>query len=267
MTVNNNPAGRLHTLLQLGKVKEGNRQIGDVWSEILNVPNQDNSLLLRRLGQVMTLPSSIKQAMAFVEGVDHNIYLRWLSAVEAAFKELNFNHGWSRFINQINGEVMLGIEICSDQLSRFRPEKTIDENQLEELLKKVNDLLAQLESTDLKPDSWFFIYDNLTRVKEAIETYKIMGIKPLEVVVEQTIGEVNLNPEKYYESKTADGGKGFWEIMVRLLLLIDITAQSIQIGKEVVPLIELQDSPTTELRDITPKQIGNVTESEPTESE
>lgn len=100
---------------------------------------------MRRVGHVLSLPSSIKEAMSYVDDIDRDIYLRWLPRVETSFSILNFQMAWRKFIERFDGEIMYGIEICSDRLSRERPEKIADEKLLSNLLEKVNQLLSELD--------------------------------------------------------------------------------------------------------------------------
>lgn len=238
MTTNNNPAGRLHSLLVEGK-KQGHQDssISTVWAEILEVPHEDKGLLLRRVGQVMALPSSIKEAMSYIDDIDHSVYLRWLPEVEASFSIMNFDMQWRQFIDRFNGQIMFGIEVCADVLSRQRPEKTADEDLLAGLSEKVDELLSELDSAELSGNVWLYINDHLVRIKDAIEEYRIRGIEPLEEAFQQTVGSVVFNLEIYQESQETQNGKRFWEIIRRLALVVAITVGSIQIGKDVVSIL------------------------------
>jgi len=262
MEVSNNPAGRLHALLQEGKSKPIDKPASEIWAEILNVPKKDTGLLLRRVGYVLSLPSSVKEAMSYIDDLNHDIYLRWLPRVEASFSILNFQMAWKQFIERFDGEIMYGIEICSDRLSREKPEKTADESNIENLLDKVNGLLSDLDDVDLDTSEWFYIYDHLIKIKEAIEEHKIRGIKPLEAVFEKAIGGLVLTPEIYQKTKTTTNGKRFWEVMGYLAIVVTITASSIQIGKDVVSLL-----PQLEVEDMTKEQNEIKQDSEAVDGE
>ena len=238
MKTSNNPAGRLHSLLVEGKGQDWqDKSISKVWAKILEVPYEDKGLLLRRVGQVMALPSSIKEAMSHIDDIDHNMYLRWLPQVESSFSTLNFDMQWKNFIGRFDGEIMYGIEICSDRLSRERPEKTVNEEHLASLSEKVNELLSELDRTELSGNAWLYIHDHLVRVKEAIEEYRIRGIKPLESALHEVVGSVVLSPEIYQESQRTQKGKRFWEIMGKLAIILTITVSSVQIGKDIVSIL------------------------------
>ena len=244
MKTSNNPAGRLHSLLVAGQAKSlRGKPVSEIWAKILEVSHEDTGLLLRRVGHIMSLPSNIKEAMSYIDDLDHSIYLRWLPQVESSFSILNFQMPWQDFIDRFNGEIMYGIEICSDRLSRERPEKTANEELLAGLSEKVNGLLSELDSTELSDNAWLYIHDHLVRIKEAIEEYRIRGIKPLESAFQQAVGGVVLSPEIYQESQRTQKGKRFWEIMGYLALVVTITVGSIQIGKDVVSILP---SPETE---------------------
>lgn len=236
MSNNNNPAGRLHNLLKEGHKKAKDQPAQAIWSDLLNVKN-DNGLLLRRVGFLMALPSNIKTSMSYIDDINHDIYLRWLPRVETAFSILNFQIKWDQFIKRFDGEIMYGIEICSEMLSRECPEKVINEEQLNVLLTKVDELLEELDKSEFSNDVWLFIYDHLLLIKEAIEEYSIRGIKPLENIFEQTIGGVALTPQIYKESRKSKKGLKFWEVMGCLAIAVTITNGSIQIGQEIVNLL------------------------------
>jgi hypothetical protein len=104
----NNPAGRLLEIVDRGKSYNGGLPVIDVWSNILSTPASDYSLLIRRIGHVMALPSQIKSAMEGLEEYNPNIYLKWLPNVENAFKAVHFQMQWNQFISNFDGTGILG---------------------------------------------------------------------------------------------------------------------------------------------------------------
>lgn len=233
----NNPAGRLHALLLEGQKLPREKPAFENWMELLEVPEGDSGLLLRRIGYVMTLPSAVETEMSHVDDLDHGIYLKWLPRVVATFGILNFQLQWKQFIERFDGEIMYGLEICSDRLSREVPEKKADAKLMSTLLKKVNDMLTEVDAQGHTGSTWIFIRDHLVQIKEAIEDYKIRGIKPLEVAFENAVGAVVLKPELYEESQKTESGKQFWQIMGYLALVVTVTVGSIQIGKDIVSIL------------------------------
>jgi len=262
MTTTNNPAGRLHALLSKGQSMP-NAPASESWAELLGVENGNHSLLLRRVGQVMSLPSTTKEAILGLGDHNPEIYLKWLPVAEQTFGLLNFQMQWKQFIERFTPETMYGIEVCSDILSKNRPEKIADDKLLSDLLGKIDELLSELEGAELKTDVWLFIYDHLLSIKEAIEEYPIQGIKPLEAGFEKTVGCVVLSPGIYYEAQQSPVESNYWEkfwtITGRLALVVTVAVGSIQIGKDVVPLLPSPENKTKIEQEETERHEGGNT--------
>lgn len=114
----NNPANRLLGLIHEGQRQKKDQQAGNAWARILDVPIENKSLLLMRLGHVMGLPATIKSEIERVEGINRELHLKWLPSVEASFSILNLQIAWKQFIERFNTETLYGIEVCGDVLSR-----------------------------------------------------------------------------------------------------------------------------------------------------
>ena len=237
MTETNNPAGRLLNIINAGKKAPGDKQAAEIWAELLTVPISDNSLLLRRVGYVMALPSQIREQFEELNNLDKKIYLKWLPSVEASFSILNFQMPWKQFIERFDGSVIYGMEICSDLLSRERPEKVAEEDLLSELKNAVDELISKSNSEEIEIDLRKILYGHLLRIKLAIEEYQIRGIVPLEEEFHTVLGEVVLNPDIYKESKRSGFGRKFWDTMGKLALVVTVTVGAIQIGHETISLL------------------------------
>lgn len=229
----NNPANRLLSIIQEGQRQKKDQQAVDAWAAILGVPKDNRCLLLSRVGHVMALPGAIKSEIEQLDNVNHNLYLKWLPNVESSFSILNLQIQWKQFIERFNSETTYGIEICGDELSRNRPEKTADPESLQILLNDVNALLAELHEHKLPPELQNFIFEHLWLVKNAVEEYKIRGIHPLEAEVERLTGAIVRNPAVWSRTKDSDFGKQFWKVMGRLAIITTVAIGQLQIGHEV----------------------------------
>jgi len=234
----NNPAARLYDLLQKGKSQKMDISIAQAWANLLNVQVNNQPLLLKRIGSVIELPSLIEKSITETTGVNHEIYLRWLSRVNGSFGIINFQTQWSSFISRFDVEIMYGIEICADMLSRTTQEKVISEPTLNELRDKIEQLLNEFSIEDLPIEIGQFILQRLIEIKEAIEEYPFRGTSPLESVLERSIGSIVISPNIYHDSKETTFGKKFWEVMGYIAIVVTITAGSIRIGQETVSLFQ-----------------------------
>jgi len=233
----NNPAARFHSLLKKGQSQKKDEQCAKVWGNILDVPSGDTSLLLRRMGHVMELPSLIALEIRELPNVNHDIHLKWLPRVNASIGIMNFQNPWKTFIDRFDAEILYGIEICADALSRSRPEKIISESLLKELSDKVAKLQEELSNEDIPISVANFIMERLEEIRLALEEYPYRGSAPLERALENTVGKVVICPTIYKECQSSNYGKKFWELMGYLAISVTITTGAIQIGKDVVSLL------------------------------
>lgn len=246
MSAMNNPAGRLLTIINAGKAQPKKKRAADIWGALLEVSPQDKTLLLERVGGVLSLPSKIRTEISQIKDVNEGVYLKWLPTVERSFNSLNFDAPWQQFIDIIDEAAIYGMEVCSELLSRMSPEKIIDMNSMDTLKSQIDELLSSLDDQDIDLGIKKFIYEHLTKIKFAIEEYKINGTVPLEDEFHSVLGCIVTNPGIYSNSKETEAGKGFWGVMGKLAVLVTITVGAIQIGQDTIDLIpyikELDDT-------------------------
>jgi hypothetical protein len=222
----NNPAARFLELLKKGQSKGKEEQCVKIWRELLQVPEDDNGLLLRRIGYVWELPSLIASNIRELPDVNHDIYLKWLPRVNASIGMMNFQNAWKSFIDRFDAEILYGIEICADVLSRSRPEKTVSDSTIKELKERVSKLIEQFSTEGFPAPIAQFITERLEEIRSALEEYSYRGPAPLESAIENTVGKVVVSPELYQESHSSGFGKKFWEFMGYLAVTVTVITQT-----------------------------------------
>jgi hypothetical protein len=255
MTNSNNPAGRLYNLFEKGKKPSYKKdRVREVWTDLLYVPKNDNSILLGRIGRVMALPPLIEKKIRQEEDIDHSVYLRWLPKVSNAFKLLNLEAPWHNFIEPIDQMTLYGLEICSEQLSRKQPELEIKTGDIEKIKNEVEKLLQEIISSDIEKNLKDFLLNHIGKIKNAIEEYEFEGVVPLQKAFESTIGAISLHPEIHEKIKSSKHREGFWTFLTRVALVLSLVVGSIQIGKDTIPLLP---SPEVEIEETQKNEIKN----------
>ncbi len=235
----NNPAERLLQIVNNGKNHNGGRPVIDIWSEILSTSASDYSLLIRRIGYVMDLPSQIKLKIESLGEYDPNIYLKWLPNVENAFKSVHFQMQWSQFISNFDGTVMYGLEVSSDLLSRKSPEPTADNKTLNSILTDLEDLISKSIQVDAPPILKDIILENLIKIKHSIEEYSIRGIIPIQREFNSFLATTVMQNNMDWKPPSEDPfWEKFWKTMARVGIIVSIAASTISIGKDTVKAIE-----------------------------
>ena len=231
----NNPAGRLHQILINGKKLNNPSDIKSEWCKLLKVPNDDNELLYRRLSQVIALPNQTQTKILSLPRVDHNRYLTWVPQVNKIFGDIYLRSPWDNFINQFTPEIMLGIDHCSEMLSRELPEKNVVPEDLESLSSKIDDLIKEVRDSEIDNSLKEFALNHLLKIIHAIKEYQILGITVLEQEFRDVIGSLNINLHLFEEIQSTSWSKKFWEIFGRLAIIISISgAVSIGDGTTIV---------------------------------
>lgn len=239
----NNPAGRLLVLLRAGRdKKKHNLPAVDVWSDLLNVPVDDKTRLLREIGRVFQIPALIRSRIEQIPTVDPIVYLKWLPKLEQAFIVSTLAGPWRGCIDYVDDVAIYGIEVCDELLSRHSREKTLPRDQLDNLLRDTESLVHEVADCSIDEDLRQYILKHLEIVDRAIRDYILHGAQPLQEAVEAAVGSLVLNQETYKRTSETEVGGKFWKVMGRALMLVGITAATIQIGKDVVKLLPEPDA-------------------------
>src|SRR4051812_48120408 len=113
-----NPAGRLHAILQKGKSMPDHMVTREAWAQLLNVKADDTPLLLRKVADVMNLYSQTRQLVTELKHSDVELLTKDFAEIDAALSLVNFDATWNQFKSRLSPLVMRSLEWCSFELSR-----------------------------------------------------------------------------------------------------------------------------------------------------
>ena len=233
----NNPAGRLLNIIQTGRRQPGEKQAAEVWANILRVPVDSKSELLRRIGLVLSLPSEISEKISNIEEIDSPVYLKWVPKVEQAFSILNFQIQWKQFIAHFDPSVEYGLEICSEVLSRSLPEKTADEEKIEQIISQIEGLITFIEGDNIDLITKKFILNSLQSILKSLHEINIAGLHQVEKEFNSIIGAIVINNNYNLDSGKSESVSKFWKIITGISLILSISANAIMIGEKAMSLL------------------------------
>jgi hypothetical protein len=241
MTKLNNPAARLHALLH--KAKQGGEQYRgkpstESWSILLNVPNNNQALMLKRLGGVMELPSVIKGRIENLADVDHDLYMRWLPKIEEAFRANHLAGGFHMFIDKIDDTTLLGIEHCAAILSSRDSDPEIKSEELEALRQQVDNLLGETRDAEIDSDIKKFILKHLFAIRNAIDEYEVFGSKSLVTAFGEAVAAAYTEPQTAVKASASPQGNKFLKFVAGLGLLLTIGNQGMQLTESALKLLQ-----------------------------
>lgn len=229
-----NPAGRLLHLLHEGREiqKADTTTIKNAWRFLLEA-EQDDSLLVRRLGWVFQLPSRIREEVVQRPSINADLYLRKLPVIEGALmKPLEDN--WLNFMRAIDDSAVLALEFLTDALGI--PAQPLDLDAVERLRRRVAELLDEVMGANIDNDLRAFLARHLQHMHHALVEVAIRGKEALRDAVEQTVGGMVLWGLEHGKPSDPEG-KSLWDESVGVangfLSILGAGHKALEVGKSI----------------------------------
>lgn len=189
-----NPAARLLSLIKQGQQKNATENCRAVWKELLEVDN-NNSLLMSRLGKAMELPELIIKALVDGYPQQGNTWAHWESQVNAAFMSQNLNDQWATFRNLIDQHTVTYLQLASDLLQARSNTKLIADDALLVTREQLDAVYKEVLESSLPDEVKKYLIRNLRKLILSIDEYKLTGALPLLDAIETTIGHAYFDKE------------------------------------------------------------------------
>lgn len=198
-----NPAGRLHKVLQSFRHAAGNQSemgvpqhqtIAHAWAKALKVSSIDEPALLRQLAHVFQLPDDIKREIAEVddEQFDSDFALRWQGWLMPQLAPALFSGVQASTVaGQMHEAALSSLEQCSYVLHRHRPQLVIPEAHLVNIWGLITDLGEEIDADD-KMDQGLrdFLLSQVNVMIRAVSAVELRGSVTLEEAFDQAMGAV-----------------------------------------------------------------------------
>lgn len=242
MDVKNNPAGRLHELLTAAKAQEPNQTVRKAWAAVFGVESTDTGMLLKMLADLIDLVDETKKAIQRLKGVEHSIYLKPFAKIETALSHINLEAGWEHWKQQLDETTLYGLQFSADQLSRISGFTHIKTDDLGQLRKDVEELVAKILETELPVELKALFLRNLEAIRHALLAYRVRGLEGLEQEIERSVGSLVLHKKDIEKTspKSAERGalQAFFELIKRLHYLVAFARNSKELAGPALEAIE-----------------------------
>jgi hypothetical protein len=241
MEVQNNPAGRLYDILMEAKRKQGGEQTRKVLGDMFGVQATDTSQILLIWADLITLSSEAKEALNNLENIDHEIYLKPFIKLEKVLSTINLNQKWQTYSAEIDENTMYGLQFCSDTLGRSIGYSSIENKQISELQKEIEELAERIINTELPSELKDLIINNLENLRRALVVYRINGIDGLQREFERTVGSLVLHHSEIKNLEIESAGKhpvtDVFELMEKINKVITFAKTTKEIAAPIFALL------------------------------
>jgi len=212
-----NPAGRLHKILSTAKGQPDSKKVRDVWSFVLSIEG-DDVIVTKGVVELYSLSQEIQSLIKMNENLNHQLYLSSFNQIDKSFFPLNLAANWNSVKPYLSDEALTRLQFCAEELSRFYSEESLAEEDLKDIIQKTEQLFESLYSSSLPDALRLGLLEEVERVRNAINMYKIKGAKGLKEALQGTIGAVVVNQEaiKDAAANNADVLKRIGELIDKL---------------------------------------------------
>jgi len=191
MAQNINSAFRIRQILNIVKSKPDKTPTHEVWAEIFSIEetdiNKKNFRISRCLADLHDEIEFVRNEMIKI-GFTQNLYEPSLNKCNSLIAVQLLAGQWASPKQQITPEVIIALGFCSEILPN--EEELIDQTSLDELSKMAVNLREMLKESTLPAYTIIIIEKHLSKIEEAISSYKAVGAKALEDVMQSAYGEV-----------------------------------------------------------------------------
>lgn len=241
MEVKNNPAGRLHDLLEMARHRPGNDSSRKAWAAVFDVSAEDTAAILKMLADLIDLTHETKIAIQRLDDVDHGIYLEPFKRIEALLSQINLDASWDHWQKQLDSQTLYGLKFGADKLSRLSGYTQIEKDEITALRVELESMLASVIDTDLPQPLKELFLRNLEALRHALLAYRIRGIEGLQQEIERAVGSLVLHKEQIppagSDARERKTWEGFFSLVDRLNKLVSLARNAKALSGSILPAI------------------------------
>ena len=192
--LSDNPAARLLAILEEGNRRKPEERCEKIWADLLGTGN-NKSLLMSRLGKVMSLPGEIIEVLEREFPNQGDSHRHWSNQVNKGFMEQNLHAKWESFRSCIDQHTLNYLKLTADLLQGKTNSTLLEPATIEEVRENINSVLSEVVESELSDDVRTYLVRALQRILVAIDEYRITGATPILEAMEVTLGHAFSDPE------------------------------------------------------------------------
>lgn len=181
-----NPANHLLSFVLKAKSISAS-SAAEGWSCLLGSSSDDHITILRGIADINQLIRDATDAIT-ASAFPQEIMLKPVQKVQYAIREVYLSGPWGSIINSFDEATIDGLRFCNAILESELSSVSIQDSQIDTWLSQIEDLLKDVNSSDVPEDLKVFFTEHLERLRRALHQYWIFGISGIEFELERSIG-------------------------------------------------------------------------------
>ncbi len=214
-----NPASRFHRIVERAASSSDTMRITKVWADALEA--SDIPTILVKLGLFYALPRQIEQQLQRREDYDPHEMAWW-----PPFANIICGAGFGRPFSDIKGaftpDLIEAVRSRARTLSRYYPEPTLDDSELQYLSSLIAEVRAAVTSDDgMDSEAVEYILMRLARMQDILGDINIVGAVGVREALETVRQDVASKAEEVKNSTSGNTQDAFdkWNRRVQAVLL------------------------------------------------
>lgn len=224
-----NPAGRLLRIVEEARQLQDQTPVKQAWQQILEVDKRDHAQLMFRLGRVMLLPEQTMAEIREHYPEEEEDQAHWVQQVNRALLQGSLGGKWDSVKKHLDDHTVRYLRLASAMLKKVRGENLLHEDQLKAMREKLEEVLKELEATNLSLEAKATIRRHVNNALNALDEYKICGKQGIEAAAHQAIGEMAVNHAVREEVSRTPAGRKFAGALVFIVMLIGGASDTLQL--------------------------------------
>ena len=210
------PAARLIFLLSRGLSVPPHETYLILWQKVFGIPNPNILEIHHRLDLLRDMINEVERGIMQIPDIKQNVFLKPLPALQEIISRINLQESWGQSKTVLEMSIN-GLEFCSERLQANNPETILKQQELDEIRKQVEDLIAQLKSSESIPRKLkYVLFDLLEAIRRSIDEYLFRGTRGLRKELFVIIAQLQENWDVIAENNEKDEVKGFFKIISRI---------------------------------------------------
>ena len=238
---NDNVAGRLWNILTAAQKLTGGTTHQQLAKAFQLASPSDTALIVRTLVAAAEGVDKIEWRIRRIPGKDYDLYLHSLPHIKEGFIAATSNRDFNQWKTAYMKAEHIGpLMYCAQLISEFYPEEEINQDELQQFLKRVDALYESVLASHLEPNIKLLILDQLQNIRQAIHEYRIKGVYILSEALERATGAIALHKAEIQEAVEQEDGdkiKDFIDKLTVLDKIISIAKNSKQLFLPLLPFV------------------------------
>jgi hypothetical protein len=206
--------------------RTGGGNVAEGFARAFDIHKDDHAEMYRRLTSAAQETIFIDTLLSISGNADlEQFFTTSKSKIVRFFSPYRFDIQWDQHVKLVEPQDTKTLSMCSTLLNRTKSEVVIEKSELNDVLKKIGELRAEILKADIPFALKAVILENLKRLEDSIHDYDVRGAASLHesslLVRENVNNLIGMENKKRRSKKSAA-----WEYLTKIAVITSLRGKS-----------------------------------------